>query len=156
MGKAVDLLESVFSNSWAKESDLTTLSTGVAATTEVRNDLPQARERCQKALNDFVISRCSSLPTANLFDPLRKMKLKSLKDLKTITKIRTKDLLLPLKMDRALFARMALHGQFRKIDMKTVFTFPLGPLPWSLADPNGLPGRQTSQRFHSNLKGVLR
>ena len=60
VGKVVDLLEGVFSNPWAKESDLTTLSTGVAATTGVRNDLLQARNRGQKALNDFVISRCSS------------------------------------------------------------------------------------------------
>ena len=135
---ALQYLESVFSNPWAKESDLTTLSTGEAATTEMRNDLLQARERGQKALNDLVISGCSSLATANFFDPLRKMKLKSFKDLKTITKIRTKDLVLPLQMYRALFVRMALLGQFRKINMKTVFTFPLGPLPWSLADPYGL------------------
>lgn len=45
VGKVVDLLEGVFSNPWAKESDHTTLSTGVAATTEVCNDLLQARER---------------------------------------------------------------------------------------------------------------
>ena len=144
VGKVVDLVEGVFINPCAKESDLTTLSTGVAATTEVRNDLLQATDRGQKALNDFGISRCSSLPTANFFDPLRKMKLKSFKDLKTITKIRTKDLVLPLQMDRALFVRMALLGQFRKIDVKTVFTFPLGPLPWSLADPYGLP-RKTNK-----------
>ena len=144
VGKIADLLEGVFINPWAKESDLTTLSTGVAATTEVRNDLLQARDRGKKALNDFGISRFSSLPTANFFDPLRKMKLKSFKDLKTITKIRTKDLVLPLQMDRALFMRMALLGQFRKIDVKTVFTFPLGPLPWSLADRYGLP-RKTNK-----------
>ena len=68
MGKVVDLLEGVFSNPWAKESNLTTLSTGVAATTAVRNDLLQAREQGQKTLSDFVISQCSSLPTANFFD----------------------------------------------------------------------------------------
>ncbi|XP_020622284.1 acid phosphatase type 7-like [Orbicella faveolata] len=63
------------------------------------------------------------------------MKLRSFKDLKTIAEIRTKDLVLPLQMDQALFARMAQPGQFRKIDMKTVLTFPFGTLPWSLADP---------------------
>ena len=36
VAKVVDLLEGVFTNPWAKESDLTTLSTGVSATTEVR------------------------------------------------------------------------------------------------------------------------
>ena len=127
--KVVHLLENVFSNPWAKEGDLTSLSTGVAATSEVHNDLLEARERGQKAVNEFVVSRCSSAPTTDYFDPLRKMKLKSFKDLKTTTKVRTKDLVLPLRMDRALFGRMALLGQFRKIDMKTVFTFPLGPLP---------------------------
>ena len=43
----------------------------------------------------------------------------------------------PTKMDRSLLARMALAGQFRKIDLKTVFTYPLGAMPWSLADAFG-------------------
>ena len=115
VGKLVDLLEGVFSNPWANKSDLITLSAGVAATIEVRYDLLQARAQGQiMALNDFVISRCPSLPTANFFDPSRKMKLKSFKNLKTITKIRTKDLVLPLQMDRVLIARMALLGSFGK------------------------------------------
>lgn len=101
--KVVDLLEGVFSNPWAKDSDLTTLSTGAAETTEVRDELLQARDRGQKALNDFVISQCSSMPTANFFDPSRKMKLKSFKDLNTTTTMRAKDLVLPLQMDQALF-----------------------------------------------------
>ena len=124
----------------------------MAATTEVRNDLLQARDRGQKALNDFVISRCSSLPTANLFDPLRKMNLKSFKDHKTITKNRTKVLVLSLQMDRALFVRMALLGQFRKIDMKTVFTFPLIPLPWSLVDAYGVPRKTTKSKISQQLE----
>ena len=45
--------------------------------------------------------------------------------------------MIPLKMDRSLFARMALAGQVRKIDLKTVFTYPLGAMPWSLADALG-------------------
>ena len=112
----------------------------------------EARERGQNAVNEFVVSRCSSVPTSDYFDPLRKMKLKSFKDLKTTTKVRTKDLVLPLRMDRALFGRMALLGQFRKIDMKTVFTFPLGPLPWSLADPYGLPRKTNKAKLSQQLE----
>ena len=150
--KVVDLLENAFSNPWAKEGDITSLSTGVAATSEVRNDLLEARERGQKAVNEFVVSRCSSAPTSDYFDPLRKMKLKTFKNLKTTTKVRTKDLVLPLRMDRALFGRMALLGQFRKIDMKTVLTFPLGPLPWSLADPYGLPRKTNKAKLSQQLE----
>ena len=50
-------------------------------------------------------------------------------------------------MDRILFARMALLGQVPKIDMKTAFTFPLGPLPWSLADPYGLPRKTNKSKI---------
>ena len=80
------------------------------------------------------------------------MKLNSFKDLKTITKIRTKDLVLLLQMDRVLFARMDLLGQFTKIDMKTVFTFPLGLLPWSLADPYGLPRKTNKSKISQQLE----
>ena len=100
-------------------------------------------------MNDFVISRCSSLPTANFFDRLKnKMKLKSFKDLKTMTKMRTKDLVIPLQMDRALFAPMALLGQFPKIEMKTSFG--------SLADPSGLPRMTNQSKISQQLEGVLR
>ena len=80
------------------------------------------------------------------------MKLKSFKDLKTITKIRTKDLVLFQQMDRALFPRMALLGQFRKIDMKTVFAFPLIPLSWSLADAYGVPRKTTKSKISQQLE----
>ena len=60
------------------------------------------------------------------------------KDLKKVVEVNVKDRLIPLRMDRNLFSRMALAGQFRKIDLKTVFTYPLGAMPWSLADAFGL------------------
>ena len=63
--------------------------------------------------------------------------MKTFKDLKKVVKVNVKDRIIPLKMDRNLLARMALAGQFRKIDLKTVFTYPLGTMPWSLADAFG-------------------
>ena len=64
--------------------------------------------------------------------------LKTFTHLKHVTKVNRKDEMLLLKMDRTLFGRMALLGQFRKIDLKDVFRYPLGPLPWSLSDTYGL------------------
>ena len=62
-----------------------------------------------------------------------RIELKSFKDFRTVTKVTAKKSAgaLPLQMNQALFARMALIGQFRQIDMRTVFKLPLGPLPWS-------------------------
>lgn len=42
-----------------------------------------------------------------------------------------------LKADRALFGRMIVMGQCRDINMKDMLCHPLGPLPWSLATPDG-------------------
>ena len=37
----------------------------------------------------------------------------------------------------ALFGRMVVMGQSRHSDMKELLRYPLGPLPWSLATPDG-------------------
>ena len=44
--------------------------------------------------------------------------------MKAVCKVRNKDLVLPLRMDRDVFARIALLGQFRQIDMKPFFHLP--------------------------------
>ena len=103
-----------------------------------------AMSKGKQAANDFVVSHCSyhSHPSIDYFDTLKKTKLKSFKDLKAVCKVRNKDLhvVLALRMDRDVFtiARMALLRQFRHIDMKLVFAYPLGPLPGSLAGFYGL------------------
>ena len=152
VGKLVDLLEDVFTNPWKEDAVFTSLSTGIEATTEVSDDLLQAKSKGKQAANDFVVSRCSSHPTLDYFDTLKKAKLKSFKDLKAVCKVRNKELVLPLRMDRDVFARMALLGQFRQIDMKVVFTYPLGPLPWSLADPYGLPRKTNKAKLAQQLE----
>ena len=148
----VDLLENVFNNPWSKDSELTSLSTGIEATSQVRSNLLQAQEKGLAACKKIIDERCSSDSTIDYFDPLKKKKLKTFKDLKTISKISIKDRVLPLQMDRTLFARMGVLGQFRQINMKTVFTFPLGPLPRSLSDVFGLLRKQ-SKTCSASTKG---
>ena len=42
-------------------------------------------------------------------DPITKLRLKSFKDLRTVTKITAKERALPIRMDRVLFARMTFN-----------------------------------------------
>ena len=77
VGKLVDLLEDVFTNQWKEDAVFTSLSTGIEATTEVSDDLLQAKSKEKQAANDFAVSRCSSHPTLDFFDTLKKAKLKS-------------------------------------------------------------------------------
>jgi len=91
VGKLVDLLEDVFTNPWKQDAAFMSLSKGIEATTEVSEDLLQAKSKGKQAVNDFVVNRCSSNPTSDYFDPLKKAKLKSFKDLKAVRKVRNKD-----------------------------------------------------------------
>ena len=109
--------------------------------------LLQVKSRRRQAAYDFVVNHCSSDPTLDYFDPLKKAKLKSFKDLKAVRKVHNKNLALPLRMARDVFARMALLEQFRQIDVKVLFTYPLGPPPWSLADPYGLPRKSNKAKL---------
>ena len=45
--------------------------------------------------------------------------------------------MIQLGADRNLFARLATIAQTRSVDMCLVLAFPLGPVPWSLASPDG-------------------
>ena len=128
--RVIDLLENVVKNPWFNDSELIGLSTGTEATSEVRSNLPQAKEKGLAACKKFIDERCSSDSAIDYFDPLKKQKLKTFKDLKTISKIGIQDHVLSLQMDRTLFVRMAVLGQFCQINMKTVFTFPLA---WSIS-----------------------
>ena len=42
--------------------------------------------------------------------------------------------------------------QFKKIDLKTVFMYPLGPHPWSLADSYGLLQKTNKAQLFKKLE----
>ncbi|CAB3994853.1 Hypothetical predicted protein [Paramuricea clavata] len=156
VANVVDVLEKVFCNPWNRDVvHLISLSTGISATPEGRDDVLQADEKGKSASRKFVEQRCSSDESVPFFDPLTKLKLKSFKNLKAVKKVRSKDDVIPIKLDRDVFARMALLGQFRKIDMRLVFTYPLGPLAWALADPYGLPRKTDKAKLAQQLEKQL-
>ena len=84
--RVVNLLENVFKNPWSKDSELTSLSTGIEATSEVCSNLLQAKEKGLAACKKFIDERCSSNSIIDYFDSLKKQKLKTFKDLKPSAK----------------------------------------------------------------------
>ena len=50
---------------------------GIKATTEVSDDLLQAKSKVRKAVNELCNNRCSSNPSSDFLDPSKKTKLKS-------------------------------------------------------------------------------
>eukprot|EP00117_Sycon_ciliatum_P011697 scpid10404/ scgid5699/ len=110
------------------------LSSGTEATAETSTDLLDAEKRGLAGFHDFVNQRL--ITDAKAFhDPLKKMNLKSF----TVKKKKNpvNDQAGILRSDRSTFSRIALIAQTRQMDMREVLSYPLGPLPWSLATTSG-------------------
>ena len=65
------------------------------------------------------------------------MKLHTLKSMAVKKKVNTVNGIIQLRADKNLFARLAVIAQTRSMDMRHVMSFPLQPVPWSLANPGG-------------------
>lgn len=72
----------------------------------------------------------------------------------TQKKISTKTGLVQLRADTALFARLAVLAQQRSMDMAEVLTYPLGPLPGSLANADGSPTKTSKAKLLSLLEDI--
>ena len=71
VASVVEVLENVFCSPCNREVDhLISLSTGISATLEVRNDLLEANDKGKSASREFVKHPCSSDATITFFDPL--------------------------------------------------------------------------------------
>ena len=57
-----------------------------------------------------------------------------------------------LKADCALFAQMIVIAEARQLSMKEVLSHPLGPLPWSLAAPDGSLKKTAKSSLSKKLK----
>ena len=141
--KVQDVLENVLAIPW-NGGELASLYTGVLESDKIKDNLLNARKYGETTCKEFVESRFSSLQILDFFDPLKKVNLQTFKHLKKVVKVSAKNSLIPLKMARNLFARMELIGLFQKIDLKEIFKYPLGPLPWFLANAYDLP-RKTNK-----------
>lgn len=136
----IGMLESDWINPiGTEETELVSLSTGQIACEDITRDLLGAHRIGEQAYKEFKEQRLESNPPALKFhDKMTKQKLKTFSDMKKkkgITKASGKEVV--LKADRNLFGQMILVAQSRNIDLKEVLAHPLGPIPWSLATPEG-------------------
>ena len=86
----------------------------------------------------------SSPPQKKFHDTMKLNKLKTFSSLSQKKKVSTDGRTMVLKADRSLFGRIIIIGQSRKIDVRELLQYSLGPLPWSLATTEGFP-RKTNK-----------
>ena len=122
---------------------------------ELQNDLMNAFTKGNCAKKEFYSQRLAEGATKAFYDPIKKLQLKTFSSLQKTAKVKTLNKTMSLKADKALFGRMAVIGQQCNIDLKTVFSYPLGPIPWSLAGMLGeMRKNQKASLLHELEKGV--
>ncbi|KAL8625537.1 hypothetical protein ACOMHN_014626 [Nucella lapillus] len=134
----VDTLTS-WVNPFEANVDLISISTGATAPNDVAEESREAHAKGEHAYATFKTERLESNPPTRKFHaPMKKSQIKTFA---TATKKKQTKCMdgrsVILKADRALFGRMIVMGQCRDINMKDMLCHPLGPLPWSLATPDG-------------------
>ncbi len=135
----IDTLENGWVNPMStNESDIICLSTGRLAPQEIIQDLLNAHTIGEAAYQKFKKERLESPQTTTKFyERMSKLKLKTFSDMKNRMSAKACGKEVILHADRNLFGRMILAAQSRTLDIKEVLSHPLGPIPWSLATPDG-------------------
>lgn len=133
--------------------ELCHLASGITASEEVEEDLLMAHGK--KRSNDK-FHREDGLTSTEVpfYDPITKLKLDTFDSMSlSSVKIGGKEVM--LKADRDLFARLLVVARTRDTDLRGVFKYSLGPLPWSLASADGSPCKTVkSNLLESLLEGV--
>ena len=136
----VELMDKSWTNPLAPEQcEIISLSTGIAVSPEIVEDLLQARQKGEEAYLKFRGERLEKeSPTVKFHDKLKKQNLKTFSSIKKTTRMKQaqiKDVV--LKTDKSLFRHMIIASQSRDLNLKDVLAHPLGPLPWALSNPDG-------------------
>lgn len=124
-------------NPFLERDSLVQICSGIEATPLVQEDLLEAENKGKLALDTFIESRIKS-NTIEFYSPIKKQRMRSFKDLsfKKVCKVKEKSV--TIAAERSIFGKLLIIAKNRpNVSMKELMCFPLGPIPWSLALPDG-------------------
>lgn len=111
------------------------IASGCVASKDVSDDYISARERGDAAFMRHCKERLHG--SEDMFKTLRMEKTTTFQSMNKTTKSKVKGKEVVLKADRNLFQRLLIIANVRKLDIRNMLTYNLGPLPLSIALPDG-------------------
>ena len=143
----VNLMEDSWINPFRSDQDsLVSLATAAMPPTEIAHDLMSASTVGEEAFR----TRRLENNTVDFFATMKKQKLKTFSDVYT-KKVTYKEKEIVLKADRNLFGHIIVVAQTRKLEMKKVLSYPLGPIPWALANADGSLRKTDKAKFMNDI-----
>ena len=135
--KLIEMLDKSWINPFEQSCNIVSLSTGKIAPVDVAGDLMKAHEVGEQKYMEFHNQRLASNPTKKFHGTLPRQKLKTFSVIANQKTVKAAGKNVVVKADRTLFAHMVLIAQSRNLQIQDVLTYPLGPVPWSLATDQG-------------------
>ena len=109
----------------------------------------------KEAIETFIRSRLSVNRTASIFNSIQKKNLATFTSMNKIKTCKVNSKVIPLQASKNLFAKIALVAQICSLNLREVFKFPLGPMPWSLAESLGTLKKTSKAAFLHKLEGTV-
>lgn len=142
-----------WNNPFAESEELVSLSTAKQAPEDVTRDLLNAWQVGEEAYQEFREQQLESSPPQKKFHDIIKLnKPKTFSSIGKKKKVSADGRTMILKADRSLFGQIIMVGQNRKIDVRKLLLYSLGPLPWSSATTEGFLARRTKQHWRPPSK----
>jgi len=126
-------------NPFQSDEQLCHLASGHVATEDVKRDLLDARQRGVGSLRTFAADRLGKDGTKDFYATLPQLQLKTFASMKKKRLGHDTSHASVLKSTRDMFGRLLVIGQSRELSMEKLLSYPLGPLPLSIATPDGSP-----------------
>ena len=147
----VNLMEvSWIKNQFRSDQDsLVSLATAAMPPPEIAHDLMSASKVGEEAFEAFITRRLEN-NTVDFFATMKKQKLNTFSDVYT-KKVTCKRKEIVLKADRNLFGHIIVVAQTRKLEMTKVLSYPLGPIPWALANADGSLRKTDKAKFMNDI-----
>ena len=120
-----------------ERKELVSLSSGVFPGNQIVADLDQDYEKGKKCMENFINDRLISLEKS-IYTPIKKLRLGTFSKIKKQVTVKIKGKNVQFNYQSDLFGKIALILQKRSIDLEEVFMYPLGPIPYALADDLGV------------------
>ena len=109
----------------------------------------------KSAMDEFIRDCLSEKKIHCFFDPVTKKKLAAFTSMNKVKKCKVNSKIVSLQATKDLFAKISLLAQIRSLNMRVVFEFTLGPLPWSLSEPLGLLKKTSKALLLHKLEGKV-
>jgi len=132
----MDILKDTLINP-VEEKQLLSISSGISPADKIKDDLLQASEHVKTALNAYVDDRLTNL-TKSMFDPIKKLRMGTFSTMKKKKNVHVKGREVQFSSQSEIFGKVSLISQTRDINLKDIFKYPLGLVPYSLCDEMGI------------------